>query len=99
MRNVTRAGAPITSKGELPFDSDGELRRERIIRSHGNREALPLDRVWKAEQIGGGKGISSKPLARQALRASVGWVSRTNWGSRTRTLALIGVSRYDSGRL
>ena len=55
---MTRAGAPITFKGELPFDSDGELRRERIIRSHGNREALPLDRVWKAEQIGGGKGIS-----------------------------------------
>ena len=42
-------------------------------------------------------GISSKPLARLALRASVGWVSRANWGSRTRTLALIGVSRYDSG--
>ena len=58
LRNVTRAGAPITSKGELPFDSDGELRRERITRSHGNREALPLDRVWKAEQIGGGKAIS-----------------------------------------
>ena len=54
---MTRAGAPITSKGELPFDSDGELRRERITRSHDNREALPLDRVWKAEQIGGGKAI------------------------------------------
>ena len=46
----------------MPFDSDGERRRERITRSHGNREALPLDRVRKAEQIGGGKGISSKPL-------------------------------------
>jgi len=42
----------------LPFDSDGERRRERITRSCGNREALPLDRLWKAEQIGGGKGIS-----------------------------------------
>ena len=44
----------------MPFDSDGERRRERITRSHGNREALPLDRVRKAEQIGGGKGISQQ---------------------------------------
>jgi len=42
----------------LPFDSDGERRRGRISRSCGNREALPLDRLWKAEQIGGGKEIS-----------------------------------------
>ena len=45
-------------RGEVPFESDGERRRERITRSCGNREALPLDRLWKAEQIGGGKGIS-----------------------------------------
>ena len=43
----------------MPFDSDGERRRERITRSCGNREALPLDRLWKAEQIGGCKGIST----------------------------------------
>ena len=42
----------------MPFDSDGERRRERITRSCGNREALPLHRLWKAEQIGGGKAIS-----------------------------------------
>jgi hypothetical protein len=42
----------------LPVDSDGERRRERITRSRGNWEALPLDRSWKAEQIGGGKAIS-----------------------------------------
>ena len=42
----------------MPFDSDAERRRERITRSCGNREALPLDRLWKAEQIGGGKAIS-----------------------------------------
>ena len=59
----------------------------------GNREALPLDRLWKAEQIGGGKAISSKPLARHALR---GWCRETIGESDT--LALIGGSRYDSGR-
>ena len=64
---MTRAGAPITSKGELPFDSDGELTRERITRSHGNREALPLDRVWKAEQIRGGKGIYRQESAEDAI--------------------------------
>jgi hypothetical protein len=46
----------------LPFDSDGERRRERINRSCGNREALPLDRLWKAEQIGGGKAIYQQSL-------------------------------------
>ena len=81
----------------MSFDSDGERRRERITRSCGNREALPLDRLWKAEQIGGGKGISSKPLARQALRPSVGWVPLANWGQSDR-LALIEGSRYDSRR-
>ena len=57
LRNVTRAERRLRLRGELPFDSDGERRRERITRSCGNREALPLDRLWKAEQIGGGKGI------------------------------------------
>jgi hypothetical protein len=50
--------SPLCLRGELPFDSDVERRRERITRSCGNREALPLDRLWKAEQIGGGKAIS-----------------------------------------
>ena len=58
LRNVTRAERRLRLRGELPFDSDGERRRERITRSCGNREALPLDRLWKAEQIGGGKAIS-----------------------------------------
>jgi len=52
----------------LPFDSDGELRRERITRSHDNREALPLDRVWKAEQIGGGKAIYRQEWAAGAVK-------------------------------
>jgi transposase InsO family protein len=48
-------------------------------------------------QIVGGKGISSKPLARQALRPFVGCLPRANW-VRSDTLARIGGSRYDSGR-
>ena len=52
----------------MPFDSDGERRRERITRSCGNREALPLDRLWKAEQIGGGKAIYRQELAAGAVK-------------------------------
>jgi len=52
----------------LPFDSDGERRRERITRSCGNREALPLDRLWKAEQIGSGKAIYRQKSAANATR-------------------------------
>ena len=62
----------------MPFDSDGERRRERITRSHDNREALPLDRVWKAEQIGGGKAISRHLSALAAMPGAfevrLGWV-------------------------
>ena len=61
-------------------------RRERITRSCGNREALPLDRLWKAEQIGGGKAISRHlwsfksagvwdvdDLSNESLQCSLSW--------------------------
>ena len=57
MRNVDEAQG-AGRRGELAVDYDRERRREQMTRSHGNREAPPLDSVWKAEQIGGGKAIS-----------------------------------------
>ena len=74
-------------RGELPFNSDGERRRERITRSRAaTGEALPLDRLWKAEQIGGGKAISRHlwsfksagvwdvdDLSNESLQCSLSW--------------------------
>ena len=64
-----------------------------------SKDKLAIDRDGERgrKQISSDKAISSKPLARQALRPSVGWVPLANWGQSDR-LALIEGSRYDSRR-
>src|SRR5262249_16655015 len=53
LRNVTRAGAPITSKGELPFDRWRTQRRadQPLVRQQGGTSTRPFmegraDRWW-----------------------------------------------------
>jgi hypothetical protein len=46
------------------FSANKEGRVEGSERRKSTREALPLDRLWKAEQIGGGKAICRQQSAK-----------------------------------